>query len=112
MALAMRDRVSALTVGWNQRGHQLGFGIGIAQGHATLGGIGFDQRLDYAVIGTVPNLASRLCDEAKAGEILISQRVLASVDGRIDVSNMAELTLKGFQRPVPAFQVVGWRAAP
>ncbi len=109
MALAMHERMHGLAAEWRRRGHQLGFGIGIAQGHATLGGIGFDQRLDYAVVGTVPNLASRLCDEAKAGEILISQRVLASLDGRIEVEPLGELPLKGFQRPVPAFRVVGWR---
>jgi class 3 adenylate cyclase len=109
MALAMHDRVNELATSWGRRGHQLGFGIGIAQGHATLGGVGFDQRLDYAVIGTVPNLASRLCDEAKAGEILISQRVLASLDGKVEVTDVAELTLKGFQRPVPTFRVLGWR---
>jgi class 3 adenylate cyclase len=109
MALAMREQGAVLADKWGRRGHQLGFGIGIAQGHATLGRIGFDKRFDYAVVGTVPNLASRLCDQAKSGEILISQRVLASVGDQVDVGAMAELTLKGFDRPVPAFRVIGWR---
>jgi adenylate cyclase len=109
MALAMREQGAVLGDKWGKRGHRLGFGIGIAQGHATLGRIGFDKRFDYAVVGTVPNLASRLCDQAKSGEILISQRVLASVVDQVDVGAMAELTLKGFDRPVPAFSVIGWR---
>jgi class 3 adenylate cyclase len=109
MAIEMRERITALADQWRKRGHVLGFGVGIAQGYATLGRIGFDQRYDYAAIGRVPNLASRLCDEAKAGQILIDQRVLGSIEPLVDVSSLGELTLKGFHRPTPAYEVVRWR---
>jgi class 3 adenylate cyclase len=112
MALDMRDSMERISQDWRRRGHELGFGIGIAQGYATLGRIGFEGRVDYAAIGSVPNLASRLCDEAKAGQILVSQRVFVSVEGKVEAAPAGELTLKGFHRPVPSFEVRGWRAEP
>ena len=109
MAVAMRRRVGELSVGWRKRGHQLGFGVGIAQGYATLGKVGFEGRFDYAAIGSVTNLASRLCDEAKPEQILISQRVYASVEGLVEVEAVSDLTLKGFVRPVAVYNVVALR---
>ena len=81
MAVAMRDRVAELAAGWHRRGHDLGFGIGIAQGFATLGRIGFDGRFDYAAIGSVTNLAARLCGEAASGQVLVAQRVFSATEG-------------------------------
>jgi adenylate cyclase len=106
MAVAMRDQVSELTETWRKRGHQLDFGVGIAQGYATLGKIGFEGRFDYAAIGTVTNLAARLCGEAGGGEILINQRVYAAVEELVKAEPRGELSLKGFARPVPAFNIV------
>jgi adenylate cyclase len=105
MAAAMRDRITALTGAWRKRGFDLDFGIGIAQGYATIGAIGFEGRWDYGAIGTVTNLASRLCGEAKPGQILVSQRVAGGVEGVAVVEPVGELLLKGFQRPVKAFNV-------
>ena len=85
---------------WRKQGHELGFGVGIAQGYATLGRIGFEGRFDYAAIGPVANLASRLCDEAGDGEILISQRALAAVEDLVEAEPVGDLALKGFTRPV------------
>jgi class 3 adenylate cyclase len=107
MALAMRDRVGELIGKWRKLGYELDLGIGIAQGYATLGAIGFEGRWDYAAIGPVTNLAARLCDEAKPGQILISKRVLAAVDGLLEVESAGELVLEGFPRPVPAFNILG-----
>jgi class 3 adenylate cyclase/CheY-like chemotaxis protein len=106
MAASMRDRVASLTEAWRKRGFDLDFGIGIAQGYATIGAIGFEGRWDYGAIGTVTNLASRLCGEAKPGQILVSQRVAGGVEGVATVEPVGELTLKGFQRPVKAFNMV------
>jgi len=111
MALAMRGRAQQLDVGWRKRGHDLGMGIGIAQGYATIGAIGFEGRLDYGAIGTVTNLAARLCGEASATEILVSQRVAGAVEHLVSMEALGPLTLKGFARPVPAFRVLGWRTA-
>ena len=111
MAVAIRGRVAQLAEGWLRRGFDLGIGIGIAQGHATLGRIGFEGRSDYAAIGSVTNLASRLCDQAKAGQILISQRVHAAVEELIVAQTVGELTLRGFSRPARAFDVAGLDAA-
>jgi adenylate cyclase len=105
MALAMRARIAELSRIWRKHGHELGFGVGIAQGYATLGRIGFEGRFDYAAIGPVSNLASRLCDEAADGEILISQRALAAVEDLTEAERVDDLTLKGFVRPVPAYRV-------
>jgi class 3 adenylate cyclase len=107
MAIAMRECVGELCAKWRKRGHLLDFGTGIAQGYATLGKIGFEGRFDYAAIGTVTNLASRLCDEAQAGQILISQRVYAAVEKLAQVEPVGELVLKGFHRPISAFEVLG-----
>jgi class 3 adenylate cyclase/PAS domain-containing protein len=109
MALVMRDSVAALARGWRKRGYALGFGVGIAGGYATIGTIGFEGRLDYGAIGTVTNLAARLCGDAKDSQILISPRIFSKVDAHIEVEPVGELTLKGFQRPVLAHNVLGVR---
>jgi class 3 adenylate cyclase len=106
MAAAMRERIGSLTETWRKRGFDLDFGIGIAQGYATIGAIGFEGRWDYGAIGTVTNLAARLCGEAKPGQVLLSQRVASNVESIAVVEPVGELSLKGFQRPVKAFNVV------
>jgi class 3 adenylate cyclase len=112
MAVEMRDVVGELTQRWRNRGHSLGFGIGIALGYATLGQIGFEQRLEYAAIGSVTNLASRLCDEAKAGQIIVSQRAYGMVEQWATAEPLEPLQLKGFNQPVPAVSITGWREEP
>ena len=107
MALEVRDAIGALTETWRRLGHEIGFGIGIAHGFATLGTIGFEGRFDYAAIGTVSNVASRLCDEAKPGQILISPRVLMKVEKAVKVEPVGEFELKGIRRPLAAYNVVG-----
>ena len=107
MALEVRDAIGALTETWRRLGHDIGFGIGIAHGFATLGTIGFEGRFDYAAIGTVSNVASRLCDEAKPGQILISPRVLTKVENAVKVEPVGEFELKGIRRPLAAYNVVG-----
>jgi adenylate cyclase len=109
MAIAMRKALSLLSANWRKRGHMLGFGVGIAGGYATIGTIGFEQRLDYGAIGPATNLAARLCGEAKDGQILIAPRVLAKIEGQIDVESLGEFMLKGFHRPVPAHNVLSIR---
>jgi adenylate cyclase len=111
MAVVMRARVDELLVKWRKRGYDLDFGVGIAQGYATIGAIGFEGRMDYGAIGTVTNLAARLCGEAKPGQILIAQRVLGAVDTLVQVEELGGLTLKGFSRPVPAYNVLGLTAS-
>jgi class 3 adenylate cyclase/putative methionine-R-sulfoxide reductase with GAF domain len=106
MALEVREAIGALTERWRRWGHDLGFGIGIAHGFATLGTIGFEGRFDYAAIGTVSNVASRLCDEAKPGQILISPRVLSKVDNAVTVTPVGEFELKGIRRPLAAYNVL------
>ena len=106
MAIAMRDAVGELTTSWRRRGHELGFGVGIAHGHATLGRIGFEGRSDYAAIGTVTNLAARLCGEAAPGQILVSPRVHAATEQLVVADCVGELPLRGFARPVRAYNVV------
>jgi adenylate cyclase len=106
MAMEMRDGITVLLDRWKKRGHALGFGVGIALGYATLGQIGFDRRFEYAAIGSVTNLASRLCDEAKAGQILISQRIFGLIDGEIEAAHVGDLNLKGFHRPMAAYEVI------
>jgi len=110
MALAMRARVDGLTMKWRKLGHELGFGVGIAQGYATIGAIGYEGRWEYGAIGSVPNLAARLCGEAKPGEILISQRLLGSIEALVETESLGDLTLKGFHRPVPAFNILRLKA--
>ena len=106
MALEMREAIGALTETWRRLGHDIGFGIGIAHGFATLGTIGFEGRFDYAAIGTVSNVASRLCDEAKPGQILISPRVLMNVETAVQVEPVGEFALKGIRRPLAAYNVL------
>ena len=106
MALEMREAIGALTETWRRWGRDIGFGIGIAHGFATLGTIGFEGRFDYAAIGTVSNVASRLCDEAKPGQILISPRVLTKVENAVRVEPVGEFALKGIRRPLAAYNVV------
>jgi adenylate cyclase len=105
MALEMRDEVAKLSLKWSRSGHDIGFGIGIAHGHATLGTIGYEGQFQYSVTGNVANLASRLCDEAKNGQVLIDVNVLDAVEKRADIEFSEELVLKGFSRPVQAFNV-------
>jgi adenylate cyclase len=111
MALEIRAAISALTETWRRWGHDIGFGIGIAHGFATLGTIGFEGRFDYAAIGTVSNVASRLCDEAKPGQILISPRVLTKVEKAVVVEPVGEFELKGIRRPLAAYNVVATNPA-
>ena len=111
MAVAMREGVGALAQDWQKRGYHLGFGVGIAQGYATLGRIGFEGRFDYAAIGSVVNLASRLCDEAKDGEIVISEPVHVAIESFARTEPLGALALKGLHRPVNAFNVTGLKCA-
>ena len=106
MVLAMQAEVARLSASWRKRGYELQMGVGVAMGFATIGGIGFPGRIDYGAIGTVTNLAARLCGEARGGETLLAQRVIAALDGAFQVEPAAELTLKGFHRPVAAFRLL------
>src|SRR5438132_1230514 len=99
-------QLAELIVKWRKRGYDLDFGVGIAQGYATIGAIGFEGRMDYGAIGTVTNLASRLCGEAKPRQILISQRVLGAVEALVEAEELGGLALKGFSKPVAAFNVL------
>jgi adenylate cyclase len=107
MSLAMRDAVRELANGWRRVGHELGFGVGIAQGFATLGRIGYEGRFDYAAIGSVTNLAARLCGEAASGQVLVSPRVLRGIEEIVTSREVGDLELHGFRRPVPVFDVSG-----
>ena len=107
MALAMRERVHHLVTVWQKRGYELALGVGIAQGYATIGAIGFEGRWDYGAIGTVTNLAARLCGEAMGGQILIHQRVATTIEDLAHLEAIGPLTLKGLVRPVSAFNVIG-----
>src|SRR5262250_3673875 len=106
MAAAMRDRVAELAVTWKETGFELDFGIGIAHGYATLGAIGFEGRLDYGAIGTVTNLAARLCAEAQPGQVLLTQRVTNTVEALVEVEPVGDVTLKGLSRPVKVFNLM------
>ena len=107
MAVAMRGRVTQLVEDWSRQGHELDFGVGIAQGHATLGQIGFEGRSDYTAIGSVTNLAARLCGAAAPRQILISQRVYTAAEDIVVADSVGELALRGFSRPARAYNVVG-----
>ena len=107
MGVAMRDRVAELAADWQRLGHDLQFGVGIAQGFATIGRIGFEGRADYAAIGTVTNLAARLCDAASASQVLVSERVLVAVEDAVEAHPVDDLPLKGFSKPIRAFNVLG-----
>jgi adenylate cyclase len=106
MAAAMRERVAEMAVGWKKAGFDLDFGIGIAHGYATLGAIGFEGRVDYGAIGTVTNLAARLCAEAQPGQVLLTQRVLTTVDALVEAEPVGDVSLKGISRPVKIFNLV------
>ncbi|CCD92001.1 putative Adenylate/Guanylate cyclase [Bradyrhizobium sp. ORS 375] len=108
MALEMREEIGGLTERWKNRGHSLGFGVGIAVGYATLGQVGFENRLEYAAIGSVTNLASRLCDAAKAGQVIASRRVYGVVETSVDARPIDDLHLKGFNHPVLAMEILRW----
>jgi class 3 adenylate cyclase/HAMP domain-containing protein len=109
MAMEMRDAIGLLTQKWRNRGHSLGFGVGIALGYATLGQVGFEHRLEYAAIGSVTNLASRLCDEAKANQVVVSRRVYGMVEPWVEAAPIDDLVLKGFSHPVLAVEILRWR---
>jgi adenylate cyclase len=110
MAVEMREAMSTLTATWRKRGHELDFSIGVALGYATIGRIGFEGRYDYGAVGSVLNLASRLCDAAGHGQIVVAQRVLAEVEELVEAEPLGKLELKGFARPVEAYAVTA--AAP
>jgi adenylate cyclase len=112
MAVAMRHRVAELKARWQRRGHHLDFAVGVAMGYATLGKIGFEGRFDYAAIGTVTNLAARLCDEARGDQILASQRVYSAVEVLVEAEMIGELSLKGFSRPVVLYNIIGLTEPP
>jgi class 3 adenylate cyclase len=107
MAIEMRSAVGELMAGWRRRGFELGFGIGVAQGYATLGRIGFEQRVGYTAIGTVTNLAARLCGEARDGQILLSKRVATAVEGAVTLEEIGNLALKGLSQAVAVYNVAG-----
>ena len=109
MAVAMRDVIGQLAARWRKRGWELALGVGIDQGYATIGAIGFEGRMDYGAIGTVTNLAARLCGEAAGGQILVSARVAAAVESLVDADDIGPITLKGFARPIPVWSVRGLR---
>jgi class 3 adenylate cyclase len=111
MAVAMRERVRDLAVGWKKRGHDLALGVGIAKGYATIGAIGFEGRWDYGAIGTVTNLAARLCGEAQGGQVLVSSRVASALEDLVEFEEVGRLSLKGFLKPVPTFSVLGPKAS-
>lgn len=111
MAVAMREAMDGLTSTWRKRGHELAFSVGIALGYATLGRIGFDGRYDYGAVGSVMNMASRLCDEAKPGQILVTERVFAEVEALVTAEPAGELTLKGFGKPVAARSILDFTSS-
>ena len=109
LALAMRQRTAELSQQWRRRGHDLALGIGIAVGYATCGEIGFEGRTEYTAIGTVVNLAARMCARAPGGQILVTNRVHAAVDDRVAASSLGDHEFKGLSRPVPLYQIDGVR---
>ncbi len=111
MAFAMQEDALKLAAQWKKRGFDLGLGIGIAQGYATVGAIGFEGRIDYGAIGTVTNMANRLCDLAEAGHILASQRVFAEIERGLYADDLGEVALHGFKRPVRAYRLLDFPGA-
>jgi len=109
MAMAMRERVEKLSVGWRRHGHDLALGIGIAQGYATIGAIGFEGRLDYGAVGSVTNMAARLCGEAKGGQVLTNRKTLSQFDHLVEADPVGELPLKGFAKPISVFSIAALR---
>ncbi len=112
LAIDMRDKVAELAKHWARMGHVLGFGIGIASGYATLGQIGFEHRREYTAIGSAINLAARLCGEAQPGQIVIGQRAFSSIEPWLEASHIGDLNLKGFNRPMAAYEILSWRDQP
>jgi adenylate cyclase len=106
MAMAMRERVNQLSERWRKHGHDLSLGIGIAKGFATIGAIGFEGRLDYGAVGTVTNMAARLCGKAKGGQILTNRKTLTDFEALAEAEAIGELTMKGFAKPISAFNVL------
>ena len=106
MAVVMRETAAGVFKAWRRHGHTIGFGVGIAQGYATLGQIGFTERMDYTAIGTVTNVAARLCAEAKDGQILVGQRVAAAVEGAAPLEEIGNLSLKGLSQPIVVYNVM------
>jgi class 3 adenylate cyclase len=111
LAVAMREAMVLLAATWRRRGHQIGFGVGIAQGFATLGQIGFEGRLDYSAVGTVINTAARLCEVAKDGQILVTSRIAAAVSDAADIAEIGELSFKGLSRPLAVSNVAALKVA-
>ncbi|SCY67004.1 Adenylate and Guanylate cyclase catalytic domain-containing protein [Microvirga guangxiensis] len=107
LAIAMRDSTQALARDWQLRGYSIGFGIGISQGYATLGRIGFEGRFDYAAIGTVTNVAARLCSEARDGQILVTQRIATEIDEMAVTTSLGDFHLKGLSRAIPIYNIEG-----
>jgi class 3 adenylate cyclase len=105
LAVDMRDAAASLARSWTARGHEIGFGVGIAQGYATLGRIGFEGRFDYTAMGTVTNVAARLCAEAKDGQILVTQRVAAAIDRLAELQHLGDVALRGLSRPIAVLNV-------
>ena len=112
LAVDMRETIASLARSWTARGHEIGFGVGIAQGYATLGPIGFEGRFDYTAIGTVTNVAARLCGEAKDGQILVTQRVAAAIDSVAELEQLGVIALKGLSRPIAVVNVSGLVSSP
>ncbi|MGQ0672477.1 MAG: response regulator [Hyphomicrobium sp.] len=110
MAVAVRDRIGEISVGWRKRGHELALGIGIAKGYATIGAIGFEGRMDYGAIGTVTNLAARLCGEAKGGQILTTRKTLSDFEHLVDAEFLGEMSLKGFAKPVSLYAILSLKS--
>jgi len=109
MALEMRDRVKELRVAWSKMGYDLDLGVGLAAGYATLGTVGFEGRMDYSTVGNLPNLAARLCAEARGGQILTDQKTMSRLENIFEAESLPELSLKGINRSVPAFNIVGFK---
>jgi len=109
MAIGMRQNMAELSRRWGRRGYQIGFGVGIALGDAILGQIGYQERLHYGAIGTVPNLASRLCSEAQSGQILVTQPIYDAVQEIAQAEFVGNLSLKGFLKPVAVYNIIGLR---
>jgi class 3 adenylate cyclase len=111
LAIQMRDAVAVMTAAWARRGFQIGFGVGAAQGFATLGQIGFQERLDYSAIGTVINTAARLCDAAKDGQILVTSRIAQAVAETADTRELGPISFRGLSRPLAVWNVAGLKGA-
>jgi len=106
MAIEMRDRVKELRTAWRKKGYDLDLGVGFVSGYATLGTMGFEGRMDYGTVGNLPNLAARLCAEAKGGQILTDQKTMSRLEEAFEAEPIEALTLKGIHRPVSAFNIV------